>query len=116
MMNEAYEHTAGSASFSVHQIQAIHEDPLFDGVRYTFSVEPAGDQGAFEVVIEYAPIFIAMIPLVERAQLASAATELVCTTIDTGVRESVTVDVTSDGVAMLHARAIAEGLTGGPSA
>jgi len=88
----------GSES-GVSVIQTIRDDPLFDGQRFTFRVEPAEGEGteAFTVTVSYAPIFVNMASPQERLELDTWAQEMVGGLLDRGRREGADVRVTSDG-------------------
>lgn len=88
----------GSA-FRVSVIQTVRDDPLFDGQRFTFRVEPAEGEGteAFTVTVIYAPIFVDMASPQERLQLDTWAEEMVQGLLDEGHGEAAEIRVTSDG-------------------
>lgn len=105
-MTEAARFTVDGETWDVRCIQALDSDPLFDGVRYRFSVESGGR--GFEVVVKASAIFVSLLTLEGRRHLRQGAAQLVERILQEGVREDTTVRVSGDGVAMLGERRLVE--------
>jgi hypothetical protein len=90
--------TPDGAAFRVSMIQAVREQSLFRGQRFTFQVEDeAADGGSFEVVVTFAPIAIAIASPEDRLRTDDYAAELVKRILDGGSRQDLEIHVTSDG-------------------
>lgn len=96
--------TPDGSAFRISCIQAVREQSLFRGQRFTFQVEgESGEAGgiAFEVTVTFSPIAIAIASPEDRLRTDDYAETLVKRTLDTGNRADVTIHITSDGAVKL---------------
>jgi hypothetical protein len=95
--------TPDGSTFRVSNIQAVRDQSLFRGQKFTFQVESeAVDGGAsFEVVVTFAPIFIAIASPEDRLRTDDYAEDLVKRTLDGGNCQDLRIHVTSDGAVMV---------------
>lgn len=92
--------TPDGSTFRISCIQAVREQSLFRGQKFVYQVEgESGDAGgiAFEVVVTFSAIAIAIASPEERLLTDDYAERLVKRTLDGGNRAGITVHVTSDG-------------------
>ena len=97
--------TPDGSSFRISMVQALREQSLFNGQKFTFQVEQESGEGdgaaAFEVTVTYAPIAIAIASPEERLLTDKYAEVLVKRTLDSGNLQDVEIAVTSDGAVKL---------------
>ncbi len=105
-MGNVREYAVGGEAWKIRQVQALDDDPMVHGARYTFSVE--SEKAGFEVEVVLAPIYFHLASARERLELGSTAARLVCDALDAGVRTAAQVRVSSDGVAMLDGAPLAQ--------
>lgn len=99
--------TPDGASFRISTIQAVREQSLFHGQKFTFQVEnEASDAGAapFEVTVTISPIAIAIASPEDRLHTDDYAEELVKRTLDGGNRQNIVIHITSDGAVKVDGR------------
>ena len=92
--------TPDGSSFRISNIQAVREQSLFQGQKFTFQVEsdPAeGSATSFEVKVTFSPIAIAIASPEERLLTGDYAETLVQRTLDGGNLQDLEIHVTSDG-------------------
>ncbi len=95
-MEQAIEHRVGDANYRIRRVRLIEEDPLFDGVAMTFSVE--GREVPFLVEVEVAPICVHLLPVRQRPLLPQLAVDWIRAWLDAGGSGEATIRVSSDGV------------------
>lgn len=101
-MGGTYEHEAGGQDWKLMLTQALDDDPMFEGARYTFSVE--SENAGFDVEVVLSAIYFHLASASERLELTSTAVGLVRDALDAGVRAAAEIRVSSDGVALLDGR------------
>jgi hypothetical protein len=91
--------TPDGSTFRISCIQAVRDQSLFLGQKFTFLVESESDAGtvSFEVRVNFAPIAIAIASPEDRLRTDDYAEELVKRTLDGGNRQDLDIRVTSDG-------------------
>jgi hypothetical protein len=94
-MTDVAVHTVGDGQVQLRLVHTSAQDPLFDAARYVYSVESA--EAGFELAVEFAPIFVHLLSLRDRANLVRLAERVVRDAVDAGVAEAATVRVSSDG-------------------
>ena len=85
-------------SFTIRCLQALDDDPLFEGARYLFSVEPEGGAG-FEVRVQLSVYYVSLLTMARRRLLRDHARTLVERALAAGCRAAATVRVSADGIA-----------------
>ena len=111
-MSEAVVHECPDGQrFRVNMIQEVREQPLVQGVRFAFQVDPdqeegapamdTGSTGSFDVDVRFAPIFMSIATPQERQDVDRRAVELVALLLDRGHRQRAELQITSDGAAKL---------------
>jgi hypothetical protein len=92
--------TPDGSTFRISNIQAVRDQSLFLGQKFTFQVEnDATEAGgaSFEVKITYSPIAIAIASPQDRILTDEYAARLVERTLDGGNRQDLDIQITSDG-------------------
>ncbi len=92
--------TPDGSTFRISNIQALREQSLFLGQKFTFQVESDSGEGSatsFEVKVTFSPIAIAIASPDERLLTIDYAETLVGRTLDDGNLQDVEINVTSDG-------------------
>ncbi len=92
--------TPDGSTFRISTIQAVREQSLFRGQKFTFQIEQEngeGSGGAFEVRVVFSPIAIAIASPEDRLLTDKFALVLVKRNLDGGNRQDVEIRITSDG-------------------
>ncbi len=92
--------TPDGSTFRISNIQAVREQSLFLGQKFTFQVESDSAEGtatAFEVKVTFSPIAIAIASPEDRLLTDAYAGTLVERTLDGGNLQDLEICVTSDG-------------------
>ena len=91
--------TPDGTAFRISNIQAVREQSLFLGQKFTFQVENDSAEGgaSFNVSVIFSPIAIAIASPEERLLTNEYAGTLVQRVLDTGNLQDVEIQVTSDG-------------------
>jgi len=92
--------TPEGSTFRISNIQAVREQSLFLGQKFTFQVESETGEGtaaSFEVRITFSPIAIAIASPEERLLTDDYAEVLVKRTLDRGNLQDLDIHITSDG-------------------
>ncbi len=87
-------------------IQALDSDPLFEGARYTFSVERQG--AGFDLVVTVSPYFVNLLTFDDRRRLETIAHAAAARALAAGASEASIVRISADGRVMLGDRELAE--------
>lgn len=96
--------TPDGSSFRISMIQAVREQSLFLGQKFTFQAEsesPDNDGASFEIKVVFSPIAIAIASPEERLATDEYAELLVKRRLDAGTRQDEQIRVTSDGAVKL---------------
>jgi len=96
--------TPDGSSFRISMIQAVREQSLFLGQKFTFQVEgdsADADGASFEIKVIFSPIAIAIASPEERLMTDEYAEALVKRRLDAGTRQGEEIHVTSDGAVKL---------------
>lgn len=106
-MSESHVHACPDGkSFKISKIQEVREQPMVQGIHYTFQVDPEGgaDESAvaFDICVRFAPIFCAIASPQQRTELGAHAAALVTNVLDSGRREATDLRITSDGAATVE--------------
>jgi hypothetical protein len=99
--------TPDGSTFRISCIQAVREQSLFRGQKFVFQVEgETGEAGgiAFEVVVTFSAIAIAIASPEDRLRTDDYAEQLVERTLDGGNRTGIHVQVTSDGAVKIDGK------------
>jgi len=96
--------TPSGSSFRISNIQAVRDQSLFKGQKFTFQVEnEAADAGSssFEVTVAISPIAYAIASPEDRMKTDHYAESLVKRTLDNGNLQDLDIEITSDGAVMV---------------
>lgn len=85
-------------SFVIRCLQALDDDPLFEGARYLFAVQPEEGAG-FEVRVQLSVYYVSLLAMAQRRLLRDHARALVERALAAGCHATATVRVSADGIA-----------------